>query len=257
MIFNVGAAAAGGYPEFTYSGEYTFIEDSDKDWRIKFLTSGKLTFTKLGNAKKGIDVFLVGGGGSGGYGTMQNGYTIGFACGGSGGYNTLDVATPEKSAEYEIVVGAGASKATARGKGKTGGTSSAFGFEADGGGGGGVIGWNSWPYIAGDPGGSGGGGEQGNGVSNGSDGTGDYATEGSGVNSYEFREESSGTLYGGGGIGGKTNENQGNYPGDGGGGTTGASGETNTGGGGGGTWDYNPGGTGGSGIVIIRNRRAS
>lgn len=257
MIFNISQAAPGGLPAFTYTGEYTFEEDGGKDWRIKLLTSGTLTFTDLGNAKKGIDVFLVGGGGSGGFGTMVGGYTQGFALGGSGGFNTLERIKPVKGVPYEIEIGAGAPKATARGKGKPGGTSTAFGFSADGGGGGGVYGQRGASSIAGDPGGSGGGGYQGNGGSNGSDGTGAYAGAGAGESCYEFREESSGVLYCGGGIGGGTNESQGNYPGAGGGGTTGSSGAANTGGGGGGKWDYNPGGAGGCGIVIIRNRRAA
>ena len=49
-------------PKFTYTGNYQFIDDGSGNWRIKFLSSGTLTFTSLGNARKGIDVFLVGGG---------------------------------------------------------------------------------------------------------------------------------------------------------------------------------------------------
>ena len=59
---NTGGGAAGGLPNFTYSGTYTLIDDGDKNWRIKFLTSGTLVFTSLsGN----IDVFILGGGGGG------------------------------------------------------------------------------------------------------------------------------------------------------------------------------------------------
>ena len=52
-------------PEFTYTGEYEFIDEGEGSWRIKFKTSGRLTFTNLGSAQNGIDIFLVGGGGGG------------------------------------------------------------------------------------------------------------------------------------------------------------------------------------------------
>ena len=51
--------------DFTWTGEagtYQVLDDGDKNWRIKFLSSG--TFTPLKNMT--IDVFCVGGGGSGG-----------------------------------------------------------------------------------------------------------------------------------------------------------------------------------------------
>ena len=54
-------------PQYTYTGSSTFIDDGNGNWRIKFLTSGTLTFTNLGTGVNGIDVFLVGGGGSGYY----------------------------------------------------------------------------------------------------------------------------------------------------------------------------------------------
>ena len=44
------------------------------DWKIRFLTSGTLTFTNLNGAEGGIDVFLVGGGGAGGNGVWASGY---------------------------------------------------------------------------------------------------------------------------------------------------------------------------------------
>ena len=61
--FPGGSAGGGtGMPEYTYTGNASLIDDGGGNWRIKFLTSGTLTFTKLGNAKGGLDVFLVGGG---------------------------------------------------------------------------------------------------------------------------------------------------------------------------------------------------
>lgn len=102
-------------PEFTYTGDYEIVNDSDEpitvsqdNWKIRFLTSGMLTFTNLNGAENGIDVFLVGGGG--------NGETIRGARGGGGGYTktvkgvSIAIATP-----YTITIGASS------------GTSSAFG----------------------------------------------------------------------------------------------------------------------------------
>ena len=60
-------------PEFTYTGDYEIVDDSDNpisdfanwknNWKIRFLTSGTLTFTKLNGWNGQLDVFLVGGGG--------------------------------------------------------------------------------------------------------------------------------------------------------------------------------------------------
>lgn len=107
-------------PEFTYTGDYEIVNDSDEpitvsegNWKIRFLTSGTLTFTNLNGAEDGIDVFLVGGGG--------NGETIRGARGGGGGYTktvkgiSIAIATP-----YTITIGASS------------GTSSAFGASANG-----------------------------------------------------------------------------------------------------------------------------
>ena len=65
MIFNTHytyiGGGGGGKPSFTYTGQYTEVDDGGGNWRIKFLTSGTL---KLKN-KITVDVFLVGGGGGG------------------------------------------------------------------------------------------------------------------------------------------------------------------------------------------------
>ena len=71
-------------PEFTYTGDYEFIDDGDKNWRIKLFTSGTFVFTSIGNASNGIDVFCVGGGG-GGAGHMSGGGTYGKGGEGGGG----------------------------------------------------------------------------------------------------------------------------------------------------------------------------
>lgn len=228
-------------PEFTYTGDYEIVSDSDEpitvsqdNWKIRFLTSGTLTFTNLNGAENGIDVFLVGGGG--------NGETIRGARGGGGGYTktvkgvSIAIATP-----YTVTIGASS------------GTSSAFGASANG--------------ASGADGGSGGGGggsssgTSGNGGSNGGNGTAGNVSNGGtgqGTTTREFGE-STGKLYSGGGGGSAA------YAGAAGDSTAGAganfggaakNGVANTGGGGGGAYDGTAG-RGGSGIAIIRNARGA
>ena len=228
-------------PEFTYTGDYEIVNDSDEpitvsqdNWKIRFLTSGTLTFTNLNGAENGIDVFLVGGGG--------NGETIRGARGGGGGYTktvkgvSIAIATP-----YTVTIGASS------------GTSSAFGVSANG--------------ASGADGGSGGGGggsssgTSGNGGSNGGNGTAGNVSNGGtgqGTTTREFGE-STGKLYSGGGGGSAA------YAGAAGDSTAGAganfggaakNGVANTGGGGGGAYDGTAG-RGGSGIAIIRNARGA
>lgn len=228
-------------PEFTYTGDYEIVNDSDEpitvsqdNWKIRFLTSGTLTFTNLNGAENGIDVFLVGGGG--------NGETIRGARGGGGGYTktvkgvSIAIATP-----YTVTIGASS------------GTSSAFGASANG--------------ASGADGGSGGGGggsssgTSGNGGSNGGNGTAGNVSNGGtgqGTTTREFGE-STGKLYSGGGGGSAA------YAGAAGDSTAGAganfggaakNGVANTGGGGGGAY-AGTAGRGGSGIAIIRNARGA
>lgn len=228
-------------PEFTYTGDYEIVNDSDEpitvsqdNWKIRFLTSGTLTFTNLNGAENGIDVFLVGGGG--------NGETIRGARGGGGGYTktvkgvSIAIATP-----YTVTIGASS------------GTSSAFGASANG--------------ASGADGGSGGGGggsssgTSGNGGSNGGNGTAGNVSNGGtgqGTTTREFGE-STGKLYSGGGGGSAA------YAGAAGDSTAGAganfggaakNGVANTGGGGGAAYSGTAG-RGGSGIAIIRNARGA
>jgi len=124
---------ANNIPAFTYTGDFAIVDDDDNpitqsrnNWKVRFLSSGVLTFSNLKGAINGIDVFLVGGGGGGGYGKS-------FASGGGGGYTKTEkgvavaVNTP-----YEIVVGEGGTPVNS-GSETYGGESSAFGFSADGG----------------------------------------------------------------------------------------------------------------------------
>lgn len=226
--------ASSGLPVYSYTGSCLLIDDGNENWQLKFLTSGVLTFTKLGNAKKGIDVFLVGGGGGAAY-----------VSGGGGGYTTNTSTTVAANTQYSIMIGAGGVgyKATSSTSLPVeGGNTTAFNITAMGGGVGKHYG------KAGD-GGSGGSARSNNlaGGSDGSNGKGDtYAGIGQGSTTRAFAE-ADGTLYASGG-------------GTGSGSSTGKPAAANTGDGGQGGGLVNsggakPAGAGGSGIVIIRNRR--
>ena len=248
-------------PEFTYTGDFEIVNDSDEpitvsqdNWKIRFLTSGTLTFTNLNGAEVGIDVFLVGGGG----GTK---WTVGGkACGGGagGGYTQTGKAiTVTTNTPYQIDIGAGGIGAA------DGGTTSAFGLSASGGG---------HPISAdGAAGGSGGGGYihanasgtsasgAGNGGSDGSDGVtagsgGGDGGKGQGTTTREFGEEN-GKLYAGGGAGASNKGSVSPVGGAGGGGDTKSDGAINTGGGAGNA--LNGTHNGGSGIAVIRNTRGA
>ena len=121
-------------PMFTYTGSYQIVDDNDNvisnpmtwtgNWKIRFLTSGTLTFTTLNAASNGIDAFLVGGGGSGAK-------TSSGAGGGGGGFTTtLKNIEVNINKQYEITIGnsgedtkafAIISKAGYNGKGTSGG----------------------------------------------------------------------------------------------------------------------------------------
>lgn len=247
-------------PEFTYTGDFEIVNDADEpittsmdNWKIRFLTSGTLTFTKLNWAKNGIDVFCVGGGGNGGAGGSYGG-----GGGGGGGYTKTDKSVPVSLTSYDIIVGA------------AGGNTSAFGLSANAGSPGGDSGDISNDYGAGGSGGSGGG--KGGKVNTipGADGGFDGSTPsgggtGQGTTTREFGDDA-GKLYSGGGGGGTGQSSgiatKGGTGGSGGGGKgadtrygSGTAGTANTGGGGGGGGASGSGGSGGSGIVIIRNAR--
>ena len=228
-------------PEFTYTGDYEIVNDSDEpitvsqdNWKIRFLTSGTLTFTNLNGAEGGIDVFLVGGGG--------NGETIRGARGGGGGYTktvkgvSIAIATP-----YTVTIGASS------------GTSSAFGASANGASG-----------VNGGSGGGGGGsssGTSGDGGSNGGNGTAGNVSQGGtgqGTTTREFGE-STGKLYSGGGGGSAAKAGAAGDSTAGAGAAFGGAaknGVANTGGGGGAAYSGTAG-RGGSGIVIARNARGA
>ena len=250
-------------PDFTYTGDFEIVSDDDQpitvsqgNWKIRFLTSGTLTFTSLNGAENGIDVFLVGGGGGGSRAAGGGGYT-----------KTLKAVKVTVGTAYAIEVGAGGIAGVGNSKaGGSGGTSNAFGASANGG----EAKTNGATSFVGANGGSGGGagssnGAGGQGGSDGSDGfhrngTNQDSGKGQGATTREFGE-SGGKLYAGGGGGGTMTSSNGGAGGDGGGGDGGntsggaTSGATNTGGGGGGAANNKAGGSGGSGIVTIRNAR--
>ena len=275
-------------PVFTYTGNCEIVDDSDNvlsdtttcgksisstqstwtgNWKIKFLTSGTLTVSGWDTSRT-IDLFLVGGGGGGGAGVNIIG-----GGGGGGGYTKTYRNIVLNNGSFYITVGNGGSGSSSKSRASDGGTSSAFGYSAAGGQGG------ASPETAGN-GGSGGGiggyvnarfSEVRTGGTGGSDGSNGNAA-GQGSTTREFGD-STGTLYSGGGGGGAGKMwSWGDRPGEGGagGGAKGAkaginkgkSASANTGGGGGGgganTDDgqvAGHGGKGGSGIVIIRNKR--
>ena len=255
--YSCANGSAGSSFVFTYTGNCTVIDDGSGNWRVKFLTSG--TFTSTANVS--IDVFLVGGGAGGKSSSSAWSGTSG-GDGGGGGYTlTAKNINLNSNGSYEIVIGSGGSSG-----GGSGGSSTAFGQIAAGGSG----------LNGGSSGGAGGsyGGTYscGSGGSGSSDGGGSYGQKtvvgpnGETGSTREFGE-SDGDLYaGGGGGGGAKNGDSNNYcsgssgsGGSGGGGTAAnnnlVNGVANTGGGGGGGKSGYSTGSGGSGIVIIRNKR--
>lgn len=237
-------------PEFTYTGDFEIVNDSDEpisvsqdNWKIRFLTSGTLTFTNLNGAEGGIDVFLVGGGAGGNYSYR------GGAGGGSGYTRTTQDITVRVGVQYDIVIGAGGAGAKTTG-GRAGGVTSAFGSSANGGA---TLSDNG---AYGGDGGSGGGSgtlnqdkdgaysKAGVGGTDGANGQGTHPGTGQGTTTREFGEPS-GTLYATGGKGAAGNN------------ITPDPVSQNTGDGGNGAGDRIESTAGGSGIAIIRNTRGA
>jgi len=263
---------ASSKPVYTFSVDNAVQleeEETKYNWKMKIKSSGTLKFTSLGCFANGIDVFCVGGGGSGAHAINMSEGTNRATGGGAGGKTTtkknvvVAINTP-----YTITVGAGGTGVARLSAGNAGGETSAFDVKAAGGTGGTTTG-------AGGSGGSGGGGggeevegttkAGGKGGSDGSAGGAGYRGAGSGQTdtTKEFGE-TTGTLYAGGGGGGGYNSSNAGSGGSGGGGAGGAyqsvgtPGTTNFGGGGGGTGRSTTSGTsaaGGSGVVVIRNKR--
>lgn len=237
-------------PEFTYTGNFEIVNDSDEpitvsqdNWKIRFLTSGTLTFTNLNGAEGGIDVFLVGGGSGGNYSYR------GGAGGGSGYTSTTQAVTVQAGVKYDIAIGAGGAGAKTSG-GRAGGATSAFGSIANGGA---TLSSNG---VYGGDGGSGGGSgtlsqdkdgaysKAGVGGTDGANGQGTHPGTGQGTTTREFGEPG-GTLYATGGEGAARNN------------ITPDPVSQNTGDGGNGAGGSIESTAGGSGIVVVRNARGA
>lgn len=250
------------WPKYDYTGNHTLLKDNAEQglWRIKFLSSGVLTWL---NEDTQIDVFLVGGGAPGSY--MASYSTGGQYMGGAGGYTkTVKNQNIEKSQRINVKIGAGGVQpGNTNNAVVSGGTSSFDQLSESGatlynGGSGGGAG--SWDYRTAGFGGSD-GSNGGNGYKN---GTTVRGGSGQGTTTREFGEPG-GDLYSGGGGGG-------NHDGSGGSGGSGSpklatngkssglysGGSAGGGYGGGGGGSAAPGSTqgrGAQGIVIIRNAR--
>lgn len=103
-------------PMFSYTGDYQVVDDNDYvinnvysytgNWKIKFLSSGTLTFSTLDCAVDGIDAFIVGGGGNGAAGTPYIGHSSGGGGGGGGSAITVSRLSVSTETSYSITVGA-------------------------------------------------------------------------------------------------------------------------------------------------------
>ena len=246
MILNVNTIPKTSViPKFTYTGQYEIVDynnnpitKSKEEWKIRFLTSGELIFESLKGAENGIDVFLVGSGSEGYFGSSQQ---LAAGKGGLGGeVITRNSVKIENKTIYNIQIGQG---------GGMNGFTQAFGFIAKG------ANLNSNHSTS----------YNGANGANGSREFGDsdfYYGGGGGDGALTNQRSGSYGTAGTGGLGGG---------GNGGGGinNTSLNGHpalANSGGGGGGggsilrpsnivSYEGGSGGTGGSGIVIIRNIR--
>lgn len=246
---------ASSKPVYSYGGTASLEADGSYNYKMKFLTSGVLKFTNLGCFQNGIDVFCVGGGGAGSSPERPGG-----AGGGGGRTNESYNISIETNKDYTITVGAGGVGAKAS-YGANGGETSGFGVSAAGG--------NGASNVNGGAGGSGGGGaglnngdninhRGGVGGTNGGDGGSGYNSSGGKGQGKTTKAFGEGDPYAGGGGGDAVGGSAGGSVGGGTGG--GGNGTANTGGGGGagrGTGNYPcAAGSGGSGVIIIRNHRS-
>lgn len=93
---------------FTYTGSYATEGNLEGNFVIRFKTSGTLTIGDLGNTASKIDIFMVGGGASGGVGyDMGGSYNMGGHGGGSGYTKTVKSLSITKGNIFKIIIGAG------------------------------------------------------------------------------------------------------------------------------------------------------
>ena len=138
---------------WTYNASYEVIKDSSTNWRVKLKAGGSF----VARQALTVDIFAVGGGGSG-----SSGYVYKGGGGGAGGRTYTIKSQPLSSGStYAVTIGTGGpAKSTYNAAGATGGTTS-FGslISAAGGGGGSTSG--SWGGAGGSGGSGGGGGRKG------------------------------------------------------------------------------------------------
>jgi hypothetical protein len=244
-----------------------------------FTGNGTLTVSQ---ASIPVTALLVAGGGGTTYSSYEfdstyGSYRVWSGGGGGGGVTTTSPTLPAGS--YPIVVGAGGgqssggSNSTFNGASAIGGGTGRFntGDNGGSGGGGGYIGASGFGSYSGGTGTSGQGfngasGSSGSGGGGGGSGAaGGGSSGGAGTNSYSTWATATSTGSGGryaGGGGGSNGGSGGSGGGASSGTTTGNAGSTNTGGGGGASsytstsYGNYPGGTGGSGLVIVRYLRS-
>ena len=124
-------------PTFTYGGNYELKRESNRyNWYMRLFTTGALKFTDFGNtANKGLDIYLVGGGGSGG---SRSSGGSNFGSGGSGGYNTTvkGYIDTKLNTSYTATIGGGGAAVSGTTNGNAGGTTAIFVYNAAGGSGG-------------------------------------------------------------------------------------------------------------------------
>jgi hypothetical protein len=273
VAVNEGAKATGGI--ITYDNNYfyhTFLS-SDTFTPTQSLTADYLVVAGgagAGGAYTDANIFGSGGGGAGG---------VRCTVGATGGGGSLESALSLTATAYTVTVGAGGAGGGDNSNG-TSGSNSVFstitstgggrsenaggGNGAAGGGGGSGAGGTGGAATAnqGFAGGNGGGGTRSGGGGGGAGVAGTAASgsgAGAGGNGITTSISATSTTYGGGGGGAHGTGGSSANGGTGGGGNGGApatSGTANTGGGGGGRRTYGAsGGTGGSGIVIVRYAR--
>ena len=252
MLFNVGGYEnpKGKMPEFEYTGSYQLIDDGKvggvQNWRLKLLTSGKLTFKK---GVKNVDLFIVGGGAGGATNFMDGSQLVAYGASGGGYTKTYLNVAVETNKEYPVVIGDGGAESS-KYTNHRGGSTTVFGVSAAGGYPGGYTG-NFADGSFNPKGGNGGSGGADyvmnpatgyEGGYNGSAGGGPDGGTGQGLTTAEFGE-TGGTVYSTGGSTGTVGN-----------GTTSKdpNGKSNTGNGGTSTGGAS---RGGSGIVVIRNAR--
>ena len=223
------------------SGGQEFISGS---YRIhKFTGSANLVVHSLGTAAPGAYEYLILGGGGGGSGGISG---TAYGSGGGAGDCPTGSGTFSSTASYVATIGTGGAGSLIDVNASAGGNSSFNGITAFGGGGGltGTGGSNSFYSGAARSGLNGGGGA----------GSGQTATVSTGGNGKQSAISGSSIYYGGGGGGGTGPGTAAGGLGGGGNGSsaTGSAGTDYLGAGGGGSGNFNRGGEGGDGVIIIK-----